>query len=98
MGGLAPGSGGEVVTPAAPPQLPPLPPPSGPADKAAEAAGAPLPPAAPPQLPPLPPLEDEVVTPEEEEAISSIMQSGTVRAVSVPYTRDVAYQALLSTI
>ena len=69
MGGLAPGSGGEVVTPAAPPQLPPL-----------------------------PPLEDEVVTPEEEEAISSIMQSGTVRAVSVPYTRDVAYQALLSTI
>ena len=27
MGGLAPGSGGEVVTPAAPPQLPPLPPP-----------------------------------------------------------------------
>ena len=38
------------------------------------------------------------VTPEEEEAISSIMQSGTVRVVSVPYTRDVAYQALLSTI
>ena len=67
-------------------------------EAAAEAAGAPLPPAAPPQLPPLPPLEDEVVTPEEEEAISSIMQSGTVRAVSVPYTRDVAYQALLSTI
>ena len=93
MGGLAPGSGGEVMTSAAPPQLPPLPPPSGPPQ-----APPPLPPAAPPQLPPLPPPQDEVVTPEEEEAISDIMQSGTVRAVGVPYTRDVAYQALRSTI